>query len=170
MKYDPREKIHLVNSQDIIIGDKWRDELTDDDCWRIVSIWITNKDGEVLLQQRAFNKKVAPGIWTAAVEGTVDYEDDYMTTAKREAVEEIGLDNLVFKKARKYYGPWGGYGKRQCQGYTSTFNGSLKDITIQRSEVNDIRWFTKEEINQLRLVTPELFPLYDIYIQLGFID
>lgn len=43
-----REKIQIVDQNDNIIGEKWRDELTNDDCWRIISLWITNDNGEVL--------------------------------------------------------------------------------------------------------------------------
>lgn len=129
-----QERIQLVDINDAIIGEKWRDELTNNDCWRIISLWITNDSGQVLLQQRALNKKVAPGIWTAAVEGTVDYGDNYVVTAKREAEEEIGLSNLDIKEAGKYYGPWGGFGKRQCQGYTAIFSGNPVDIKFKNQK------------------------------------
>lgn len=165
-----REKVKLVDINDNVIGEKWRDKLKNDDCWRIVSIWITNNEGKILLQQRSFNKKVAPGVWTAAAEGTVDSDDDYKTTAQRETEEEIGLADLRLKKVGKYYGPWGGFGKRQCQGYKALFNGTVDDLKIQVSEVNDVRWFTLEEVDQLRKNNPELFPLYDIYVALKFIS
>lgn len=165
-----QEKIQIVDANDNIIGEKWRDELTNDDCWRIISLWVTNPDGKVLLQQRSFDKKVAPGIWTAAVEGTVDYGDDYEITAQREAEEEIGLKNLRLTEIGKYYGPWGGFGKRQCQGYTAVYSGDPSAIIIQESEVNDIRWLTLAEIKQLYKKSPELFPLYSIYQKLGFIN
>lgn len=164
-----REKIQLVDANDKIIGEKRREDLTNNDCWRIISLWITNSKGQVLLQQRAFDKKVLPGVWTAAVEGMVDYGDSYDITAQREAEEEVGLNNLNIKNAGKYYGPWGGFGKRQCQGFSAIYDGKPSDIKIQESEVNDIKWFTMSEIKQLRKQTPELFPLYDIYQQLGFI-
>ena len=86
-----QEKIQLVDANDNIIGEKWRNELNNEDCWRIISLWITNGRAEVLLQQRSFDKKVAPGVWTAAVEGTVDYGESYLITAQRKAEEEIGL-------------------------------------------------------------------------------
>lgn len=164
-----QEKIQLVDANDNIIGEKWRDELTNDDCWRIISLWITNDRGEVLLQQRSFDKKVAPGVWTAAVEGTVDYGDNYETTAQREAEEEIGLKNLNLKETGKYFGPWGGFGKRQCQGYIAVYSGDPSAIIIQESEVNDIKWFTRAEIYQLHKLNPEKFPLYNIYKQLKFL-
>ena len=116
------EIIQLVDENDNIINKKPRSKLANNDCWRIISLWITNDKGEVLLQQRSFDKKVAPGIWTAAVEGTVDYGDSYIITAKREAEEEVGLNNLIIEKSGKYFGPWGGFGKRKCQGFTAIYN------------------------------------------------
>lgn len=35
-----REKVYIVNKEDVVLAEKWRDELTDTDCWRIVAIWI----------------------------------------------------------------------------------------------------------------------------------
>lgn len=40
-----REKIQLVDAKDNVVGEKWRDDLTNDDCWRIISLWITNSKG-----------------------------------------------------------------------------------------------------------------------------
>lgn len=165
-----QEKIQLVDANDNIIGEKWRNELNNEDCWRIISLWITNGRAEVLLQQRSFDKKVAPGVWTAAVEGTVDYGDSYLITAQREAEEEIGLKNLHLKETGKYYGPWGGFGKRQCQGYATVYSGDPSAIVIQESEVNDIKWLTLDKIKQMYKKSPELFPLYEIYIKLGFLQ
>jgi isopentenyldiphosphate isomerase len=164
------EIIQLVDENDNIINKIPRSKLTNDDCWRIISLWITNDKGEVLLQQRSFDKKVAPGIWTAAVEGTVDYGDSYIVTAKREAEEEVGLNNLDIKKAGKYFGPWGGFGKRQCQGFTAIYNGDPNDFKIQKSEVNEVRWITVDEIKKFYQESPYLFPLYEIYKKLGFIS
>lgn len=161
-----KERIQLVDAYDNIIGEKWRNELTNNDCWRIISLWITNPKGQILLQQRALDKKVAPGIWTAAVEGTVDYGDNYLVTAEREAKEELGLNKLTLRIVGKYYGPWGGFGKRQCQGYTAIFNGDSAEVKIQESEVNDVKWLTMAEIEQLHQETPELFPLYGIFSNL----
>lgn len=70
----------------------------------------------------------------------------------------------------KYYGPWGGFGKRQCQGFSAIYDGNPSEIKIQESEVNDIKWLTTSEIKQLHQHTPELFPLYEIYLKLGFLN
>ncbi len=31
-------------------------------------------------------------------------------------------NNLIIEKSGKYFGPWGGFGKRQCQGFTAIYN------------------------------------------------
>lgn len=163
------EIIQLVNLNDQIIGRKLRNQLTDDDCWRIISLWVTDSKDNILLQQRSLDKKVFPGIWTAAVEGTVDYGDNYTTTATREAEEEIGLTNLGIQKTKKYYGPWGNFGKRQCQGFAAIYSGDKAKIKKQDSEVENLKWFTLPEVHELHSRTPDLFPLFNIYKKLGFI-
>lgn len=164
-----KEKIYLVDAKDKIIGSIYRSDLTDSDCWRIISVWITNDAGEILLQQRSLKKKIYPGIWTAAVEGTVEAGDDYNETAKREVQEEIGLADAELTQANKYHGRWGSFGSRQAQGYKVVFNGTIDELTAQESEVGDIKWFSRAELEDLHTKTPELFPLYEQYKQLDFI-
>lgn len=42
------------------------------DIFRTASLWITNSNGDILLAQRKFDKKVDPGKWAEAVVGTVE--------------------------------------------------------------------------------------------------
>lgn len=45
----PDEKIYIVDKDDNVLTVKTRVELKDSDCWRIISIWITDSNGRVLL-------------------------------------------------------------------------------------------------------------------------
>jgi len=162
------EYVYVVDENDNEIEKKDRDKLTRNDRWRIVSIWVEDKDGNVLLQKRNLNKRLHPGAWTAAVEGTVDYGDDYETTAKREVEEEIGLNDFFLKKGKKYIGPWGREGYRSTQGYKIIIDRETK-LTRQESEVAKLKWFNKEELGELS-EDNEKFPLTEEYKKLGFIS
>ncbi len=164
-----REKVNIVSENDTVIGEKWRDELTDNDCWRIISVWVVNSNGKILLQQRSKNKKVSPGIWTAAAEGTVPLGEDYTTCAIREVQEELG-EKANLTPVGHYRGRWGGFGLRHCQGFTTTINKVIDEFNYQAEEVEQIRWFTLDEIEQLHKEQPDMFPLYDIYKTLKFIN
>ena len=163
------EKLYIVDKNDAVLAVKTRAELTNNDCWRIVSIWITNDQGQILLQKRQSDKQINPGVWTAATEGTVDYGEDYITAAKRELAEEIDLDSIELKVGKKYYGKWGNFGSRQCQSYFGIFNGEISDLSLQEDEVAALKWFTLDEIEVMYQIEPELFPLYTIYEFFGFL-
>lgn len=142
-----RERVALVNENDEVIGSKWRDELTDSDCWRIIAVWIENSEGQVLMQKRSMDKVTSPGCWTAAVEGTVEEGDSYDKTAERELAEEIGLTGFVpTQNNKKHYKAE--FGGRVCQAYTVICDWPIEKFVIQKSEVAELKWFNKDVIMQ----------------------
>ena len=84
-------KIPIVNEQEEIIGYKERDDRNDKDIIRITGLWVTNKERNILLARRSFNKKHHPGVWGPAVSGTVEEGETYESNIIKEAEEEIGL-------------------------------------------------------------------------------
>ena len=57
-----------------------------------VHIWFFTLDKKILLQKRALTKKVFPGIWDISVAGHIGAGEAILEGAKREVLEEIGLD------------------------------------------------------------------------------
>ncbi|MBP6931622.1 MAG: NUDIX domain-containing protein [Candidatus Pacebacteria bacterium] len=137
-------KIPVVNEQDEIIGYKDRLDRSPEDIIRITSIWITDENGDILMQQRKFNKKNNPGKWSAAVAGTVEESETYESNAYKEMEEEIGVSDVPLTISKKLYGETAG-GKRFLQIYTAKFSKDKK-LTAQENEVEQLKWFTKEEL------------------------
>src|SRR5690242_10762851 len=54
-------------------------------------IWICNPKRAVLLQLRAKNKVIRPGVWDVAIAGHIKAGDTPEQTAEREAKEELSL-------------------------------------------------------------------------------
>lgn len=77
---------------------------------KAVSLFVINKDNEILLQKRAMNKIRNAGLWDVAVSGHIRYGENEIIALAREAEEEIGLtinaarlDFLVrYKENRKF--------------------------------------------------------------------
>lgn len=139
-----REKVIVVDKQNNVMGSKWRDELTDDDCWRMVSIWVENSKEQVLLQQRSLDKKLSPGAWTVAAEGTVGVGEDLLSAAKRELEEEVGISNVKLAPIKLTLVRME-FGWRQMQTYRTVCDLPSEELKIQTDEVAQIEWIDKQQ-------------------------
>lgn len=139
--------IPIVNRHDHIIGSKPRAELDfSKDIFRTASLWITNLQGDILLAQRKFDKKVDPGKWAEAVGGTVEGNDSYQQTVLREAKEEIGLDVTNMTPGPKqlittpctYFVQW----------FKVVVDKPIDTFTIQQEELEQLAWVPKAQLQQ----------------------
>ncbi len=140
-----REKVAVVDRDNTVVGYQYRDELGESHIWRIICVWIENNKGEVLLQQRSLKKKLGAGKWTCAVEGTVEVDDSYEDTAKREIEEEIGLNDFQLVLAKRLYYK-ASYGERIAQGYKVICDWPLAKFTPQAEEVETLAWVSREKV------------------------
>ena len=83
--------IPIVNEQDEIIEYKDIRNRNPKEICRVSAIWLVDSDGNILLAQRAFSKKVDPGKWGPSVAGTVEKGETYEENIIKESKEEIGL-------------------------------------------------------------------------------
>ncbi len=119
---------------------------------------IFHPDGErILLQKRSLNKDIQPGKWDTAVGGHVDCGEDYLTAARRELREELGvsefpgeLRHLFDSKIRN------AIESEDVRVYGLTFAGPFR---FQPEEIDEIRFWTKQELADpanCELFTPNL--------------
>lgn len=156
-------KIPVVNEQDELIEYKERLEINPTDVYRVSGLWVTDKEGNTLLAQRAFTKKHDPGLWGPAVAGTVEEGETYDSNVIKEAEEEIGLKNIqpiLGPKLRRstknqYFVQW----------FSVVVDHNYPFVKSDE-EVEQIKWFSKEELNNLLRKKPEIFlPNFDFYIE-----
>lgn len=147
-------RIPIVNEQDEIIGYEDRSNQNPKNITRISALWVTDKNGNVLLAQRAFSKKIDPGVWGAAVAGTVEEGETYESNIIKEAEEEIGLMGIkpsLGPKIRRstsheYFAQW----------FTVVVPADYQ-FKKQDQEVEEIKWFTKDELRKSFNEKPEMF-------------
>ena len=139
------ERIPIVDRDDNVLTYKKRSDMTDDDCKRCVCIWVENRKGQVLLQQRSQTVKVDPGLWGTAVLGTVTDDDTYDKTATRELAEEIGITGFPLKKTNKLHYK-SSFGWRMGQGYIVVCDWPIEKFKLQESEVAQVIWVDKKQI------------------------
>jgi len=144
-------KIPFVNEQDEIIGYKDREDRNPSDLVRATGLWVTDKDGNILLAQRAFTKRHDPGLWGPAVGGTVEEGETYESNIIKEAEEEIGLVNVKFDAISKVH-------VFNCIAklYTVIVDNDYKFVK-KDDEVEAIKWFSRDELDKLLNDKPEMF-------------
>lgn len=147
------QKIIIVDKDDKVIGCKDRDKITKNDIYRVSSLWIVNSKGETLLARRAYTKDHDPGKWQPAVAGTVEKGEDYYSNILKETEEEIGIKNIKVIKAHKesfsskrsFIGQW----------YVAKVDKNIGDFRIDKNEVAEIRWFSRQDLMKLFKQNPE---------------
>jgi isopentenyldiphosphate isomerase len=150
-----KHEIIIVNELDKVVEYKEREKIISKDIYRVAVLWITTSKGELLLAKRSKTKKNDPGKWGPSVAGTVEKGETYYTNIIKEAKEEIGLidtypvkgDKHRVKGKRNYFSQW----------YFLTTNKNLADFKIDKSEVSEIKWFKKEELEKKIKSSPSQF-------------
>lgn len=147
-------RIPIVNEQDEIIGYEDRNNANPRNITRVSGLWLTDRDGNILLAQRAFSKKNNPGLWGPAVAGTLEEGETYESSIIKEAEEEIGLIGLKpvpgpkirRSTSHEYFTQW----------FTAVVDHDYP-FKKQDEEVEEVRWFSKDELIKLIEEKPESF-------------
>lgn len=117
----------------------------------VVVFIISDDDKKVLLQQRSSNKKLWPNLWDITAGGHVLSGEFGYEAVLREVKEEIGVElnknDLTFIGATTSENVKDSIINRHYNEYYIVHkNIDVKDITLQQEEVQNIKWFDKDEI------------------------
>ena len=124
-----------------------RGEKLPEDTYRmVVHVCIFNSKGEMLIQKRADDIVRWPGYWDVSVGGAASAGDDSRSAAKREALEELGL-HIDFSDRRpvitvNFHDGFDDF-------YTIELDCAIDGLKLQKEEVADARWASKEEIEAM---------------------
>jgi isopentenyl-diphosphate Delta-isomerase len=142
-----KKNIIVVDDNDLIINYKPREIVDKENLrYRVSALWIENSKGEILLAKRAYTKTHNPGKWGPAVSGTVEKGESYENNIIKECEEELGLKDIKLKVEKKfkregkynYFGQW----------FSTIIDKALEDFKIQTEEVEEIKWFSKKELEK----------------------
>lgn len=119
---------------------------------KAVVVFVISKDSKkVLLQQRSASKKLWPNLWDLTAGGHVLSGELGYQSVIRETKEEIGLDlkreslefigftrsvNIIGDVVNKHFNEY----------YIVHADVDIDDLVLQEEEVQDIRWFNKEDV------------------------
>lgn len=160
-----KEKITIVNENDEIIGYKERGTLDKEDIYRVTGLWITNSQGDILLAKRHHAKKHHPGKWGPAVAGTVEEGETYENNIIKETEEELGLKDMIPEAGPKIMNN-DDY-RHFTQWYFFRTDKNINDFKTQEDEVEEIKWFSEEELRKELENQPDKFlPRLNRYFKL----
>lgn len=153
--------MELVDVYDSIVGSKTGEVISKDEAhskgiWHsAIHILIINKDkNKILLQKRCADKKLYPNRWDISVGGHISSGEEPLTSAHRELEEELGLnpEKLEFKFIKRIKEEFinnGVNSKEFVYIYLIEEDINIKDIVLQKEEVSEAKWFSKEEFYKL---------------------
>ena len=147
------EKLDVLNERGEFTGKvATREECHREGLWhRAVYGFIIDKNSNVLLQKRSQNKKLWPNKWDVTVGGHVDAGEFGRQALIREVKEELGIeikdDDVKYLIGSTSINEQGDIiNKHYNECYLITKNIDISDIKIQKEEISEVRYFSKDEL------------------------
>ncbi len=118
---------------------------------RAVYAFIVDKDYNILLQKRSVNKKLWPNKWDVTIGGHVNAGEFGRQALIRECKEELGItinddDIKYLVSTTSVYNKNGYINNHYDECYLITKDVNIKDLKLQKDEVSDAKYFSKDEI------------------------
>ncbi len=154
-------RIPIVDENDDLIEYKDKKDRDPKEITRVSALWVTDKDGNILLAKRALTKKDHAGLWGPAVAGSVEEGETYESNIIKEAEEEIGLTGMSISLGPKnrnstsheYFGQW----------FTTIVDHDYPFVK-ENMEVAELKWFSKDELRHMFQDNPNAFlPNFEKY-------
>jgi isopentenyl-diphosphate delta-isomerase len=146
----PAESLILVDDQDREIGFRSKDECHRGQglLHRAFSVFLFNRDGALLLQQRSEQKPLWPLYWSNSCCSHPRESESVEHAAHRRVREELNLEcKLQFLYKFKYQAQFGDLGAEHefCWVYAGLLEG---DVTAHPEEIADWRFVMPDELTE----------------------
>ncbi len=120
--------------------------------YRCVQVFLSNAKDELLICRRPEEKKKFAGQFAASAMGHVLRGEDYETAAKREMMQELGV-NVRLRKATKFSVQDG-----DNTVFQEIYHGALaEEIIPDKTEIAESRYVGLQDLRQAIAVNPENF-------------
>ena len=149
------EIFDVVDVNDVVTGQATRGEVHAQKLLhRAVHVFVTNKHGDLLLQQRSIFKDAHPGVWDSSVSGHLDSGEDYPAAAIRELEEEMGIRVNEAPGEIARFAACEETGWEHVRLYHTRHDGSVR---FPAAEVEAAAWFPLSELRTWSAARPDDF-------------
>jgi isopentenyl-diphosphate delta-isomerase type 1 len=127
---------------------------------RIVSIFVQDDQGCILLQLRSPEVKIYPGCWDQAAGGHVDEGQTYEQAAMNEIAEELGLHDVTLTVLGTFRSNNKLDDGRIINQFERVYIARIRHNVVLRPEANEVsklQWFTPAELKIEIAKHPETF-------------
>jgi 16S rRNA (adenine1518-N6/adenine1519-N6)-dimethyltransferase len=148
------ECFDVVDENDVAIGRATRERVHAEGLLhRAVHVFVVNRRSELLLQQRSRLKDRHPGVWDSSVSGHLDAGEDYLDAARREMVEEMGVEGVEPEEIGRI-APCPETGWEHVRLYLAKWDGTPR---FPCAEVESVLWLGAGDIDAWIAGRPEDF-------------
>ncbi|MCJ1980395.1 NUDIX hydrolase [Lactococcus carnosus] len=130
----------------------------------VVNLSILNSDNQLLIQQRQPFKEGWPNMWDISAGGSAIAGETSQEAIARETQEEIGLQH-DFSKMRPFFTL--NFDEGFDDYYMLYQDITLSELKLQTSEVQAVKWATREVVQAL-ILSGEFIPYHKSVIDLLF--
>ena len=157
------ESLILVDSQDNITGhlDKRSCHNGSGKLHRAFSLFIFNPAGELLIQQRAHDKRLWPGHWSNSCCSHPRQGEFLEDAIQRRCQQELGFaTELEYLYKFEYHAEFHNQGVQQgsehelCSVFVGQFSG---DPSVNTTEIQQWRWISQMQLDQELASSPDQF-------------
>lgn len=142
---DPSEIFPVVDEEGNTIGEALRSVCHDGKSMLlhpVVHIHLFNSNGELFLQKRSSKKDIQPGKWDTSVGGHIGPGESVESALKREASEELGLNDLQTSFIGKYI--WKSTRERELVYSWSAISDKYPEVNPE--EIEEGKFWSIDEI------------------------
>lgn len=142
-KDNAQELFPLVDETGKVIGSATRGKCHDGSklLHPVVHLHVFDREGRLYLQKRPEWKDIQPGKWDTAVGGHVDFGEEIPSALRREAKEELGLENFEPEFMESYI-----FESSREREMVNAFRTVVTGIPQPSDELDGGRFWSREEI------------------------
>lgn len=153
------EHVVLVDESNAILGTMPKAEVhrAITPLHRGFSLFLFNREGRLLLQQRSFQKKTWPGVWSNSCCGHPRLEETNVQAAHRRLSEELGIARVEIEEVAPYRYRYSRGGVMENEICPILIGFADEAPTINPDEVAAVRWVAWEEFLREIARTPDAY-------------